>query len=365
MGNVSQRDVLIWLNSLNIGNRNIEKLMIQLESLQELWSMPSNKIYELKNINSSVLEKIILYRDEDYLKRMYDNIHKNNVNVITIYDENYPEGLKNIYDKPLVLYINGNIIEKDHVALAVVGSRKATNYGKWATEYFVKELVKLDVTIVSGFASGIDSVAHKTSLENGGRTIAVLGSGLDVVYPRKNKQLYNEISKSGALITEYTFGVPPLSYNFPQRNRIISGLSLGVIVIEAKEKSGSLITAEHALEQGKEVFALPGNINSIFSKGTNKLIKEGAKLIMNIEDIVEEIYELKKNLHKQKEEKLDYSQLSDLEINIVEIIKEGPIQSDIIALRTGLDISTINSVLTVLEIKGIIKEMAGRVFTLL
>lgn len=365
MGNVTNRDILIWLNSLNIGNRNIQKLMEQLDDLQELWNMPSDKIQKLRNISSAVLDKIILNRNEDRLKRIYEDIHKNEVDVITIYDENYPEGLKNIYDKPLVLYVKGNMIEQDHIALAVVGSRKATNYGKWATEYFVKELVKLNVTIISGFASGIDSIAHKTSLENGGRTIAVLGNGLDVVYPRKNKELYNEILKNGALITEYTFGVQPLPYNFPQRNRIISGLSLGVVVIEAKEKSGSLITAEHALEQGKEVFALPGNINSIFSRGTNKLIKEGAKLIMNIEDIVEEIYELKKNFIRYKEEEIDYSQLSDLEIRVVDILKEGPIQSDMIALKVGLDISTVNSTLTILEMKGIIKEMTGRIFSLL
>lgn len=365
MGNVTNRDILIWLNSLNIGNRNIQKLMEQLDDLQELWNMPSDKIQKLRNISSAVLDKIILNRNEDRLKRIYEDIHKNEVDVITIYDENYPEGLKNIYDKPLVLYVKGNMIEQDHIALAVVGSRKATNYGKWATEYFVKELVKLNVTIISGFASGIDSIAHKTSLENGGRTIAVLGNGLDVVYPRKNKELYNEILKNGALITEYTFGVQPLPYNFPQRNRIISGLSLGIVVIEAKEKSGSLITAEHALEQGKEVFALPGNINSIFSRGTNKLIKEGAKLIMNIEDIVEEIYELKKNFIRYKEEEIDYSQLSDLEIRVVDILKEGPIQSDMIALKVGLDISTVNSTLTILEMKGIIKEMTGRIFSLL
>jgi len=365
MGNVTNRDILIWLNSLNIGNRNIQKLMEQLDDLQELWNMPSDKIQKLRNISSAVLDKIILNRNEDRLKRIYEDIHKNEVDVITIYDENYPEGLKNIYDKPLVLYVKGNMIEQDHIALAVVGSRKATNYGKWATEYFVKELVKLNVTIISGFASGIDSIAHKTSLENGGRTIAVLGNGLDVIYPRKNKELYNEILKNGALITEYTFGVQPLPYNFPQRNRIISGLSLGIVVIEAKEKSGSLITAEHALEQGKEVFALPGNINSIFSRGTNKLIKEGAKLIMNIEDIVEEIYELKKNFIRYKEEEIDYSQLSDLEIRVVDILKEGPIQSDMIALKVGLDISTVNSTLTILEMKGIIKEMTGRIFSLL
>jgi DNA processing protein len=360
----SDRDTIIWLSSLNIGNRNIEKIMYQLDNLQDLWDMPPNEIYKLNDINSSVLEKIISYRDENYLNRLYETIYSNNINVITIFDEDYPEDLKYIHDKPLVLYIKGNITKEDNVALAVVGSRKHTSYGKWATEYFVRELVKLDVTIVSGLALGIDSIAHKTALEYGGRTIAVLGNGLDVIYPKKNRELYNRIPENGALMTEFTFGVQPLSHNFPNRNRIISGISLGVIVIEAKEKSGSLITAEHALEQGKEVFALPGNINSIFSKGTNKLIKEGAKLVMDIDDIIEEIYLLKNRQYKSKEKEIDFSNLSDLEIKIVEAIKEGPTHCDLIAIKTGLDISTVNSVITILEIKGIVKEISGRVFSL-
>ncbi len=162
----------------------------------------------------------------------------------------------------------------------------------------------MNVTIVSGLALGIDSVAHKTALETGGRTIAILGNGLDTIYPKRNKSLYEEIPTNGAILTEYPLGTPPLAYNFPQRNRMISGLSLGIIVIEAKEKSGSLITAYHALEQGKEVFALPGNINSIFSRGTNKLIKDGAKILMDVEDIIEEIYELQqKVVEKKKKEK--------------------------------------------------------------
>ena len=257
-----------------------------------------------------------------------------------------------------------NIIEDDNLAIAIVGSRKSTSYGRWATEKFVEELLELDVTIVSGLALGIDSIAHKKALEGKGRTIAVLGNGLDIVYPKRNKDIYKEVPKNGALISEYFLGVPPLAYNFPQRNRIISGLSLGVIVIEAKEKSGSLITAHHALEQGKEVFALPGNINSIFSKGTNKLIKDGAKLIMNIDDIVEEVYELQEKLKNKKEKDIDYSQFSSLEIKVLENIKEGPVHSDSIALNTSLDISTVNSILTILELKGVIKEMTGGVFTL-
>lgn len=364
MIDLSKKDILIWLNSLNISNQSIERIMSQVDDLRNLWYMTDYDINRLNNISPKNRETIIKNRNEDYLKRVLYALEEQNIDVITIYDENYPKGLKNIYNKPLVLYIKGRIIEDDEFAIAVVGSRKATSYGKWATEKFVKDLVSLDITIVSGLAAGIDSIAHKTALEFNGRTIAVLGNGLDIIYPKSNRELYREIAKNGALVTEYFCGVAPLPYNFPQRNRIISGLSLGVVIVEAKGKSGSLITAQHALEQGKEVFAVPGNINSIFSEGTNRLIKEGAKLIMDVEDIVEELYQLKEKLNRIKKENMDYSNLSELEINIVELIKEGPIHCDKIALETGINISTVNSILTILELKGIIKEIGGGVFVL-
>ena len=364
MREISNRDVLIWLNSLKIGNKNIENIMKQVPQLTDIWSFSSNQIYNLKGIKSKVKEKIVLNRNEDYIEKLFMDIGKHNINVITILDKEYPKSLYHIYDSPKVLYIKGEITEEDRLSIAVVGSRKVTSYGKWATEKFVKELVKLDVTIVSGLALGIDGIAHKIALEENGRTIGVLGNGLDIVYPKRNKDIYKEIPNKGAIITEYFLGVPPLAYNFPQRNRIISGLSLGVIVIEAKERSGSLITAHHALEQGKEVFSLPGNINSIFSKGTNKLIKDGAKLIMDIDDIIEEVYELQEKIRTKKEEDIDYSDLSPLEIKVLELIKKGPIHCDSIAFTTGLDISTVYSILTILELKGMIKELTGRTFIL-
>lgn len=364
MIDLSKKEILIWLNSLNINNQNIQKIILQVKDLRDIWYMSSKEINNLKNINSKIKELIIANREEDYIKRVLNEIEDKNINVITIYDKDYPEGLKKIHNKPLVLYVKGNIIKDDELALAVVGSRKATAYGKWATEKLVKDLVSIGITIVSGLALGIDSFAHRTALDNNGRTIGVVGNGLDIIYPKKNKVLYEEISKKGAIITEYFCKVPPVKYNFPLRNRIISGLSLGVIVIEAKEKSGSLITVQHALEQGREVFAVPGNINSIYSKGTNSLIKDGAKLVMDIEDIIEEIYQLKERLEEVKKNNIDYSNLSEMEIRIVDLIKEGPVHSDNIVLKTGINISTVNSILTGLELKGIIKEVGGRVFTL-
>ena len=364
MNKISSREILIWLNSLNIGNKNIEKIMEQVPQLMDLWNLSNNEIYNLKGIKPNIKDKIIQNRNEDYFNRLFIAIDKHNIDITTIFDKDYPNRLHYIYDSPKVLYRKGKFSNKDELSMAIVGSRKATSYGKWATEKFVRELVKLDVTIVSGLALGIDGIAHKVALEEGGRTIGVLGNGLDTIYPKKNKDIYEDIPQNGAIITEYFLGVPPLAYNFPQRNRIISGISLGVIVIEAKEKSGSLITAYHALEQGKEVFALPGNINSIFSKGTNKLIKDGAKLIMDIDDILEEVYELQSKIIEKKVEDIDVSGLSPLELKVFDLIKEGPIHCDSIAFNTGLDISTVYSILTILELKGMIKELTGRTFTL-
>lgn len=362
---MDNKSTLIWLNSLNLSNRNIEKIMNQIPQLSNIWHMPTKNIYNLEGIKTNIKEKIVSNRKEEYVNKLLMDLSEHNINTTTVFDDDYPKSLYNIYDNPKILYRKGHFKYEDQLSIAIVGSRKATSYGIWATEKFVRELVKLDITIISGLAQGIDYIAHRTALEEDGRTIGVLGNGLDIIYPKKNKDVYEEIPKNGAIVSEYFLGTPPLAYNFPQRNRIISGLSLGVIIIEAKEKSGSLITAHHALEQGKEVFALPGNINSVYSRGTNKLIRDGAKLIMDIDDILEEIYELQSKMIDKKIEDKDISHLSPLELKVFETIKESPIHCDNIAYNTGLDISTVYSILTILELKGMVKELSGRIFTVL
>lgn len=362
MKDLTNREILIWLNALNISSRNIDKIMAQVPDLKTILTMKSSELYKLKGIRNNIIEKIIEYRKPDYIYGQISKLRENKIDAITILDKDYPESFYHIYDSPKVIYKKGSIEDGDKLAIGLVGSRRSTQYGQWATEKFVEELVKLDVTIISGLAMGIDAVAHRAALAAGGRTIAVLGNGFATMYPSRNKSLYKEIPQHGAIITEYPYDVPPLAYNFPQRNRLISGLALGVIVIEAQEKSGSLITAHHALEQGKEVFALPGNINSVFSRGTNKLIKDGAKILMDIDDIIEEIYELREKIKENKKEEIDYTALSSLEAKIMEIISEGPVHADIIAAKTGIDIATVSGILTILEIKGLIKELAGRSF---
>ncbi|HHV27222.1 DNA-protecting protein DprA [Anaerosalibacter bizertensis] len=363
MSGFSNKETLIWLNKIRVSNIATNKLLEYFENISDIWKISNEEILNIGCIRKSVRQKIISNRQESILENALEEIEKNSINVMTVLDEDYPDRLRYIYDNPTVLYYKGYFSEVDKLSLGIVGSRKATSYGKWASEKISSELAELGITVVSGMARGIDTEAHKGALKGKGRTIAILGSGLDIVYPKNNRKLYDKICECGAVVSEFPIGTEPFPANFPQRNRIISGLSLGILVIEATEKSGSLITVEHAIEQGKEVFALPGNINSIFSRGTNCLIKDGAKIVMDIEDILEEINEFNHIITKQEEE-VDYSQLSSMEIKIVECIKKEPIHCDNIVYMTGLDISTVNSTLTILELKGIVKELPGRVYVL-
>jgi len=364
MKSYSERDVLIWLNSLGIRGRVVERLMHVFPDIREVLEVKDSRLQYIKGIQSKTLNKIINNRNKRYIEGLFNKLEIHQSKIITILDKEYPESLNNIYERPYVLHGKGNMTQEDRLAIGIVGARKSTSYGKWACEKFTKELVDLGVTIVSGLALGIDTIAHKTAIENNGRTIAVLGNGIDRVYPKRNKKLYEEIPKNGMILTEFSHGTVPLPYNFPQRNRIISGLSLGIIVIEAKEKSGSLITAHHALEQGKDVFAVPGNINSIYSKGTNLLIKDGARPLLSMEDMMEEIRELQLSLSEKKKKSIDCSQFSKIEMSIIDTLEEGPLHCDLISYKSGLDITNVISTLTVLELKGVVKEISGRIFTL-
>lgn len=364
MNKYTERDVLIWLSSLGVKNKAIDRLRSYFPDLREILVANKKLLFSIKTVNDNYLNKIVENRNSNYMVDLFNKLEKYGIETITILDKDYPNSLEYIYDKPYVLYGKGSMTEADRLSIGIVGARKATAYGTWACEKFTKELVNMDVTIVSGLALGIDAVAHKTAIQEGGRTIGVLGNGIDRIYPKRNERLYGEIPNRGMVLTEFPLGTEPMPYNFPQRNRIIAGLSLGIIVIEAKEKSGSLITAHHALEQGKDVFSLPGNINSIYSKGTNRLIKDGARPLLDIEDIIEEIKELQTKLLKEKKEDIDYSHLSNMEISVISTLGEGPLHCDLITYKSGLDISSVISTLTILELKGIIKEISSRTFTL-
>lgn len=293
---------------------------------------------------------------------------------ITIDDHGYPKNLKNIHRPPKALYINGTLLERDEAAVALVGSRRSSLYGMETCEKLAYDLAIRGVTIVSGMARGIDSAAHKGALEAGGRTIAVMGSGHNDIYPPENRDLYKEIAKKGAVITEFEDNMPPLAANFPQRNRIISGLSLAVVVVEAARNSGALITASFAAEQGRDVMAVPGKVSSLTSSGTNDLIKDGARLVQSADDIMEEL-SLKeiKTVSDDKFKEIDgsiarmtkayiYNSLTNDERKLFKALSDEPLYIDELLNRSGLDRAKASKVLIDLQLKRLIKELPGKQF---
>lgn len=356
---------LAWLNSINgISNRKIDNIFEYFNgSAKDLWDNFENEKYNLKTLSNKLIAGLSNSKD-GFEEKLLKKLHIENAQIMTLFDEDYPEKLKEIPGAPYILYYKGNLRNIDNLSIAVVGSRKATGYGKWAAEKLTRELSQLGVNIISGLAAGIDTVAHKTALANNVKTVGVIGCGINIVYPKSNERLYCEIiEKGGTVITEYPFGMEPMPNNFHDRNRIISGLSDGVLVIEAQEKSGTLITAGHAANQGKEIFSVPGNIDSYFSKGTNSLIRDGAKITTSINDIVEEIMELKIRVNK-KENPVDCTELSEHETIILNCLQSGSKSIYEISEETSMDIKILLSLLTFLEMKGLIKQISGNRFVL-
>lgn len=286
--------------------------------------------------------------------------------IIALGDERYPELLRTIPDPPPVLYCDGSVEPQDRQAVAIVGSRRATPYGLRVTDALAGELSRLGFTIVSGFARGIDAAAHRAALAAGGRTIAVLGCGLDVLYPPEHARLWEEIAGGGAMLTEFAPGTPPRATNFPRRNRIISGLSLGVVVVEAVEDSGSLITARLALEQGREVFAVPGPIDAPTSRGSHGLLKQGAKLVETVDDIVEELLpqiERPKRASQSSGKILAVPELPDLsseEQTVLALMSREPLHMDDLTERSHLTSAEVAGILLALELKAVVRQLPGQ-----
>lgn len=346
-----KRNIIIWLNYIGISNNMIKKILNYPGDIEEILIMDLEVLRSKLNISKVASEKIINKRkniDKDL-------IEIKEFNVITFLDEEYPESLKYIEDNPLVLYYKGNIDLLKADSIGIVGTRKATTYGRYVCEKITSELVNNNLVVVSGLASGIDTIAHRKALEVNGKTIAVLGCGITICYPKRNEKLYEDIESKGLILSEFPPTTAPLAYNFPQRNRIISGLSKAIVVVEAKEKSGSLITARYAAEQGRDVFAVPGNVNSLYSRGTNRLIRDGAIPLLEINDILDFMPDLKIKMEKSS---LDLNlYLSDLEKEILNLIEKGPISSDLLSRLLNINIKDLNGILTVLELKGVIKEI--------
>lgn len=356
---MNKQEIITYLNFINIKNSNILKIIDNL-NLDNFFDYEKNNF---NFIDKKSYDKIFDKKNIENFKYYKDKLYKEKCGIVTIFDNKYPENLKEIDDRPAILYYKGKFDEVDKYSISFVGARKCTDYGKWACKNLVEGISSLGITSVSGLAYGIDSICHKTSLKNGARTIGVIGCGIDQVYPKQNLSLYQEIEEKGLIVSEFALETPPRAFNFPQRNRIISGLSLATVVVEAKEKSGTMITTNFALEQGRDVFCVPGNINSIYSRGTNKLIQEGSKLVTSAEDIIEELTQL--SFFEKTKQSKDYSDLDKTEKEILKYIEENPnSNSDIISINLQLSIDDVNYLLTSLELKDYIDNIGNNEFTI-
>ena len=287
---------------------------------------------------------------------VWDRIERLGVKLVTLAEAEYPEHLREIADPPPVLYMKGDLLAADRWAVAVVGTRRVTAYGRQVVERLVGELSRSGVTIVSGLARGTDALAHRAALEAGGRTLAVLGSGLDRVYPTEHAGLARDIAGRGAVVTEFPLGTPPDALNFPRRNRIISGLAMGTLVVEAGETSGALITSDFALEQGRDVFAVPGSILSPASAGPNRLIQEGAKLVSSAQDILEELNLTAVAQHQAAREVLPEN---ETEAALLRLLSSEPLHVDELGRTSALPVAEVASALTMMELKGLVRQVGG------
>ena len=352
-----RKDILLLLSFLNFSAREISKLEAEEPGLDQKRDDEIIEILRARNGKKKYIQKV----KADWIARYKEKLYNLDIETIAFEEAAYPESLRYIEDAPRILYRKGTQTKEDELAIAIVGSRKCSSYGRSVCGYFASELAKLGITIISGLAYGIDSVAHQSSLDAGGRTIAVLGNGIDVIYPSKNRELYERIAEHGAILTEYPLQSKPEFYHFPHRNRIISGLSLGVLVVEAHEKSGSLITAGFAAEQGKELFAVPGNISQLGSRGTNRLIADGAYLAQDVDDILLRIQTIKEHITKHAETQIRHD-VSDEEQAILDLLAIESRDAEDIAMILHADIHEINATLTLLEMQGLITSGVGGIF---
>lgn len=307
-------------------------------------------------LDRRAIEGIVRLRQAADPQAVLTRLERQGVRLLTIDDADYPQLLREVHDPPPVLYIKGELLASDRWAVAVVGTRRITSYGRQVVERLVPELARAGLTIVSGLARGVDGVAHRVALEAGGRTIAVLGSGLDRIYPAEHSALARDIAASGAVVSEFPLGTPPDALNFPRRNRIISGLAMGTLVVEAGEASGALITADFALEQGREVFAVPGSILSAASAGPNRLIQEGAKLVTCAQDILEEL-----NISAAAQQEMVREALpeNETEAHLLRLMGSEPRHIDELGRAAGLPAAEVSSALTLMELKGLVRQVGG------
>ncbi|MFC2082687.1 DNA-processing protein DprA [Candidatus Bipolaricaulota bacterium] len=356
----TEREYLIGLNLIpQLTPKRNQVLIKRFASFEDIWKAPASAFANL--FGSRVLgEAIASARSETALDEEFAKAEDKAVRIVTLVDEEYPPLLREIDDPPMVLYVRGEQPIDSARAIAIVGTRRGTRYGKMVAGRFASQLALKNFIIVSGLAAGIDAAAHQGTLDVGGFTVAVMGCGIDYPYPKRNQPIYERIVETGVVMSEYPMGSRPAKWTFPQRNRILSGLSRGVLVVQAPERSGSLITARCALEQGRDVFAVPGNINSLTSAGSNRLLKQGAKLVDSVDDILDEYPDLKIG----RGESLSDAQpappkLGDAEAAVYELIDLEPVHMDDIIARADLSPTEASHILLLLQLEDLIEEAEG------
>lgn len=349
---------LFWMG-LNlvygIGAVRFQKLLDHFGDARTAWEAPPAALQSVE-LTQKVVDNLIQVRASVDLHAIWEQLETHNITLLTWMDENYPRRLKEISQPPPVLYVRGEVIPKDEWAVAVVGTRKLTSYGRQVAEEVAGFLARNGVTVVSGLARGIDSVAHQAALNAGGRTIAVLGNGVDHIYPEENRNLADKMIKNGAIISDYGLGTPPDAAHFPKRNRIISGLSIATVIIEAGHKSGALITAEFAVNQGREVFAVPGKIFAPQSIGTNRLIRDGAHPLLSPEDLMAALDLTMVTEHQTARIVLP---ADATEAALFKVLGHEPKHVDEIGMLVNLPIEQVSATLALMELKGIVRQVGG------
>ena len=362
----SRRERLLLLNLISdVGSTQLRRLLDAVGDVDRLWASRAQELQQVAGIGPRLAQRIVAgCRDEERLENELRLARRHHVTMITLEDPEYPQPLRAIPDPPLVLYLKGTLEPADEVAVGIVGARHASLYGIRCAEGLGYDLALRGVTVVSGLARGIDGASHRGALKALGRTLAVLGNGLACVYPTEHEDLSAQIAEQGALISEYPMETPPLARNFPRRNRLISGLSLGVVVVEAASRSGALITADCALEQGREVFAVPGPMTAVTSQGTHQLLKQGARLVTSVEDILEELHlSVHPGAGRALSERIaGTTQLLEPEQRVLGCVNDQPRYIDAIAAQSGLDLPEVSSVLLQLELKHVVQQLPGKQF---
>jgi DNA processing protein len=341
-----------------IGAVRLQALQDHFGDLEVAWQSPADAL-QAAGLGSKLAERVLQVRAGVDLEKYMARIAAQGISILTWEDELYPPRLKEIDQPPPVLYVRGALTTEDAWAVAVVGTRRVSAYGRQVTEELASFLAANGVTIVSGLARGVDAIAHQSALKAGGRTVAVLGSGVDRIYPPEHAQLAEKMMTSGAVISDYAPGTPPEASNFPPRNRIISGLAMATVVVEAGETSGALITAQFAVDQGREVFAVPGNILAPQSKGTNRLIAQGARPMLSARDLLDVL-----NLTRITEQRQVRKVLpgDEIEQKLMSVLTHEPLHVDEIRNQTGLPIERVSATLTMMELKGLVRQVGGMNF---